>query len=303
MRPTRNGARMLVGLVICLLAGSVATGQSSAAPLDGSPPRQYVALGDSYVAGPGVPVQTGLPPGCARSDHNYPALVQASLRAGSFRDASCSGATTRDMTAAQRTRAGTNSPQLDALSEGTELVTLGIGGNDIGFSEIITTCARISSTKLAGAACRDNYNRGGEDQLDRRIRDTAPKVAAVLEEIDERAPDARVLVVGYPTILPDAGPGCYPVVPFSAGDVRYLRELTKSLNAMLAEQADEADAEFVDTYGPSIGHDICQLPGAKWVEGLVPTSPAAPVHPNARGMRASADAVQAALARRPASAQ
>ncbi len=299
MRPTRNAARMLVVLVICLLAGSAGAGQGAAAPLDDESPEQYVALGDSYVAGPGVPVQTGLPPGCARSDHNYPSLVQGSLRAVSFRDVSCSGATTRDMVAAQRTPVGTNGPQLDALGEDTELVTLGIGGNDIGFAEIITTCAKISSTKLTGAACRDNYQRGGEDQLARRIRDTAPKVAAVLEEIDERAPDARVLVVGYPTILPDSGPGCYPAVPFSAGDVRYLRELTKSLNAMLAEQADGADAEFVDTYRPSIGHDVCQLPGTKWVEGLVPTSPAAPVHPNARGMRASADAVSAALAGRP----
>jgi hypothetical protein len=93
-----------------------------------------------------------------------------------------------------------------------------------------------------------------------------------------------VLLVGYPAILPDEGPGCFPVVPFSPGDVAYLRGVEKALNAMLADEAAGAGVDFVDTYTPSIGHDACQPPGTRWVEGLVPTAPAAPVHPNARGM-------------------
>jgi len=100
-----------------------------------------------------------------------------------------------------------------------------------------------------------------------------------------------VLVVGYPTILPDSGPGCFPVVPFSPGDVAYLRGVEHQLNAMLADVARSDSAEYVDTYHSSIGHDMCQLPGTKWVEGLVPTSPAAPAHPNALGMRNSANDV------------
>jgi lysophospholipase L1-like esterase len=199
------------------------------------------------------------------------------------------------MTAPQPVTGGANRPQLGALTGRTALVTLGIGGNDIGFGEIITSCAARSSTQPLGAACRDFYHQGGRDQLAERIARTAPKVAAVLHEIDKRAPRAKVLVVGYPTILPDSGPGCYPVVPFSAGDVAYLRATEKALNAMLANQAARAGVTFVDTYRPSIGHDICQLPGTKWVEGLVPTAPAAPVHPNALGMRHSANQVLAAL--------
>jgi lysophospholipase L1-like esterase len=251
---------------------------------------EYVALGDSYVAGPLIPTQTG-PPGCARSDHNYPSLVAKALGTAVFRDASCSGATTRNMAGAQAVTGGSNAPQLDSLTASTDLVTVGIGGNDIGFGEIITTCAKLSSTNLVGAACRDHYRRAGRDQLVERIKNTGPKLAAVLKGIAERAPKARVLVVGYPGILPDSGPGCYPLVPFSAGDVAWLRGVTKSLNGMLAQQAEKADAEFVDLYRPSIGHDVCTLPGTKWVEGLVPTSPAAPAHPNALGMRAGADAV------------
>jgi hypothetical protein len=249
---------------------------------------EYVALGDSYTAGPLIPVQTGQPAGCLRSDHNYPSLVRQSLRSSSFRDVSCSGATTAEMTKAQQVTGGANPPQLTALTRSAALVTLGIGGNDIGFAQIIEACATRSSTKPLGAACKDYYNQGGHDELDARIDATAPKVAAVLDAIHQRSPDATVLVLGYPTILPDKGPGCYPVVPFSPGDVAYLRQVEKHLNAMLAAQAASGHAQFVDTYRSSIGHDICQLPGTKWVEGLVPTSPAAPVHPNALGMRNNA---------------
>ncbi len=204
---------------------------------------------------------------------------------------SCSGATTRDLTAPQTTRAGVNPPQLDALTPDTRLVTLGIGGNDLGFGEIVQECAARSPREPAGAACRDFYTAGGTDRLAARIADTAPAVAAALAGIARRSPTARVLLVGYPALLPDTGPGCFPAVPFSPGDVAYLRETQLRLDAMLVRQARAAGVDHVDTYRPSIGHDMCQLPGVKWVEGLVPTSPAAPVHPNALGMTATAQAV------------
>ena len=58
------------------------------------------------------------------------------------------------------------------------------------------------------------------------------------------------------------------------------------LRDMIATQAEENGASFVDTYTPSLGHDACQLPGTKWVEGYIPLSPAFPLHPNALGMAA-----------------
>jgi lysophospholipase L1-like esterase len=193
-------------------------------------------------------------------------------------------------------RSGTSAAQLDALSRDTELVTLSIGGNDIGFGEIVAECAQRSPQQPAGSACKDHYTAGGHDQLIDRIDAAAVDVRDALAEIKQRSPDARVLLVGYPVILPDDGPGCFPVVPFSPGDVAYLRETQQRLNAALADGADAAGVDYVDTYTPSIGHDMCQLPGAKWVEGLVPTAPAAPVHPNALGMAAMAAAVVDALA-------
>ncbi|GAY10683.1 putative secreted hydrolase [Pseudonocardia sp. N23] len=256
-----------------------------------APPGRYVAMGDSYTAGPLVPIQTGKPVGCLRSTNNYPALVAKGLAFTTSQDVSCSGATTANLAGPQGTGLGTNAPQLDALGPDVSLVTLGIGGNDIGFVSIIVDCATRSPVRPSGAACHDHYTAGGTDELAARIDATAPKIAAALAAITQRAPQARVLLVGYPALLPDTGAGCFPVVPFSAGDVAYLRGVEKQLNTMLADQAAAAGVGYVDTYTPSIGHDMCADHGTRWIEGLIPTSPAAPAHPNAAGMRGMADAV------------
>ena len=255
-------------------------------------PESYAALGDSYTAGPGVLLQQPDPVGCFRSDHNYPHLVARS-RGSVLRDVSCSGAKTGDLFAPQVVFGGSNPPQLQALDAEVDFVTVQIGGNDIGFSEILERCA---SPLPLGTPCQNAYVVGGVDELGRRIAATAPRVAAALAEVRRRSPAARVLVVGYPAILPELQPGCWPVMPIAPGDVPYLRDVEKRLNAMLATQAAAAGATYVDVYGPSIGHDACQLPGARWVEPLVPLSPAAPVHPNALGMEGMAAVVAAAMA-------
>jgi lysophospholipase L1-like esterase len=282
-----------------LLAVVVPVGLATPAAANPVPVQRYVALGDSYAAGPLVPVPTGEPVGCVRSNRNYPSVVAKTLGVADFRDVSCSAATTEHIAGPQNVPLGVNPPQLEELASGTELVTITIGGNDIGFGEIVSECTQRSPLQPTGSACKDHYTAGGTDELAQRIDEAAPQVAGVLAAIDERSPDARVLLVGYPAILPDEGPGCFPVVPFSPGDVAYLRGVEKALNAMLAEQAAAAGAGFVDTYAPSIGHDVCQPPGTKWVEGLVPTAPAAPVHPNALGMAEIGAMVVEALAEEP----
>jgi lysophospholipase L1-like esterase len=104
-----------------------------------------------------------------------------------------------------------------------------------------------------------------------------------------------VYVVGYPDILPEYSDGCWPLVPLAYGDVSYLRQTEKELNGMLAAEASAYGAAYVDTYTPTIGHDVCQAPGRKWIEGLVPASAAAPFHPNALGEAAMARALEAAI--------
>ena len=282
--------RLLAGGVALLLAaglsGAVTTAQAQSDTI------RYVALGDSYTAGPYIPSQLADPPGCRRSDHNYPHLV-AAWTGAQLRDVSCSGATTEDLFAPQSVAGGAHVPQLTALSSDATLVTVGIGGNDIGFGDIVASCVSVSPL---GTPCQDRYAGPGGGRISARIAETAPRIALVLAEIARRAPSATVLLVGYPAILPDAYDGCWPVMPIAWLDVRYLRDKQKELNAMLAQQAAAAGARYVDTYGPSLGHDACALPGGRWVEPVVPLAPAAPVHPNGAGMQATARAVVLALA-------
>ena len=275
----------LLSLAIFVAAVTATTGLTACEP----PPDTYVALGDSYVSGPLIPTQSSNPYGCLRSDRNYPSVVRPQIKVTKFTDVSCSGANTNDLYAPQNVTPGpANPPQLDALNRQTKVVTLGIGGNDIGFSDIAKNCG---SQNPFGPGCKADYVHDGRDELSEEITALGPKLDRALTEVKTRAPRAKAFLVGYPTVLPETGNGCYPMVTILPGDVVYLREKFKELNAKLKSRAEAAGVTYVDAATPSIGHDFCQLPPAKWVEGIIPTSPAAPVHPNAAGMAGTANTV------------
>jgi lysophospholipase L1-like esterase len=278
--------RSLVAALVCA-AALVAVAPAAAAPVD-----SYVALGDSFASGPITPLYEQ-PFGCLRSTNNYPHLVARRLGIKTFRDVSCAGASTHHMYDAHGVTPGpANPPQLTALATDTDLVTLTIGGNDIGFGGIAQDCASLDP---ATPKCTATYNAGG-DQLSARIAATAPKVAAVLADIHARSPDARVLVVNYSAIFPQAPPYCWPFLTVADGDVQYLRAKQEELNAMLASAAAAGNAELIDVYAASRGHDACQLPLIRWVEPVVPFILAAPIHPNLQGDDAMAGLIAAAVA-------
>jgi lysophospholipase L1-like esterase len=262
----------------------------------------YVALGDSYTAGLGIPEQTGATAGCGQSTSSYPHLVARSLRLR-LTDMSCSSATIPDLTAAQQTGQGTNPAQLSALSAGTALVTLSIGGNDIGLIGIVTQCTELdlipalipgrSSSTLT--PCEHFYTSGGVDQIQQRIQAVTGHLADTLAQIKQRAPRARVYVVGYPDLLPAGGGGCGDALGITAGDIAFLDQEEVRLNGVLEQVARAAGDGYVDTYTPSEGHDACAAAGSRWLEPLLPSAPAAPLHPNAIGERGMADAVVEAV--------
>ena len=253
--------------------------------------QEYVALGDSFTAGPLIPVQVPIF-GCLKSNNNFPNLTARELGLP-LKDASCSGAETEDMTNPQGVSPdGPNPPQFDRLSKKTRIVTLQIGGNDIGFSSIARDC---TSTSNQGTPCQDTYVHDGRDELSERIQATAPLVAAVLDGIAARSPKARVFVVNYAAILPHSGSGCWPQMPITDGDVPYVRAKQEELNAMLATEAAAAGAELIDWYAASVGHDACQLPVIRWVEPVVPVNAAAPIHPNLGGMLGASQLLTAAI--------
>ena len=254
--------------------------------------QEYVALGDSFTAGPLIPLQIA-PFGCLKSNNNFAHLTARRLGLP-LKDPSCSGAETEDMTNAQGVTPGPNPPQFESLSKKTRIVTLQIGGNDIGFSGIAENCM---SDSPEGTPCQDHYVVNGRDEISERIQATAPLVAAVIQGIHARAPKARVLVVNYAAILPHQGDGCWPQMPITRGDVPYVRAKQEELNAMLAAQAAANGAELLDWYGASVGHDACQPPVIRWVEPVVPVNAAAPIHPNLGGMIGASNLLVAALRR------
>ncbi len=275
--------RMSVMAVAMLAVLAVFAGGARAA--------NYVALGDSYAAGPLIPNPL-LPLGCLKSSNNYAHLAAPGIGL-TLRDATCSGATTEDMTNPQNVDPdGPNPPQFDSLDAETTVVSLTIGGNDIGFSDIALDCVTINPFSTP---CKNKYASGGKDQIAERIAATAPKVDAVLDGIEERSPSAEVFVVNYAAIFPETGFGCWPQMPIGFGDVPYLRAKQKELNAMLATQMAANGATLVDWYKASIGHDACKGSSTRWVEPVVPSNPAAPIHPNKAGMQGAANALVAAV--------
>jgi lysophospholipase L1-like esterase len=297
-----TGAVAAFALTLGLFAVHAATRQSPARTL-------YIALGDSYAAGPGMPTQFDVPSGCERSSHSYPVLVAGhlALSASQFRDASCSSAVIADLTAPRNTGSTTDPPQLSMLSADATLVTLGIGGNDLGFRSILTRCVELDALGVLvaetfhatdnRAPCRTSYTSGGADEIQQKIQAASVALAAALLRIHDLVPRARVLVVGYPDLLPASdGGACARVLGITSGDVDYLNNEELQLNRMLSSQATAAGDGYVDTYTPSIGHDACAAPSIRWIEPLVPAAPTAPMHPNAVGQQGIADAVERAIA-------
>jgi|LULW01.1.fsa_nt_gb lysophospholipase L1-like esterase len=226
----------------------------------GEYPR-YVALGDSYTAAPLVP-ETDPEDGCLRSSGNYPSLVAAGLEGTVLADVSCSGADTASLVGVQRTFDGETRPaQLDAVTEDTALVTLSMGGNDFGlFSTVVGGCAQVADSDPDGSPCTDVAS-GDATEVLAKIEQ---RVASAVAGIRDRAPDARVLVVGYPRIVPQGAESC-DALPLAAGDLPFARTVNRGLAEALEEGATRAEAEYVDVYALSKGHDVCS--DDPWIAG------------------------------------
>jgi lysophospholipase L1-like esterase len=261
-----------------------------------------VALGDSYTAGPDIPDQTGVTAGCEQSSSSYPYLVAQRLRLH-LTDMSCSSATVASLDTPQSTSDGTNPAQLSALSAAATLVTLGIGGNDVDWASVITRCTELDLVPVlihSGIAsdvkpCQAYYTSDGTDQVQQKIDAAAGHLAGVLTQIRHRAPHARVYVVGYPDLLPGTGDTCAHTLGITQGDLTFLNNEEIRLNSALRQDAEAAGDGYVDTYTLSASHNACSAEDSRWIEPLVPASPAAPLHPNAVGEQGMADAVAQAV--------
>jgi lysophospholipase L1-like esterase len=254
--------------------------------------KRYVALGSSMAAGPGIrPGAAGAPRLAGRSARNYPHLVAQRLSVDLV-DVTFSGATTAHLLADRQQGAP---PQLTALDGSESLVTVTIGGNDVGYVPLLMAASLPPWARrlpLLGGRIAELLDR---DARDRALADVFESLCEVGRELRRRAPDARVFFVDYLTLLPPEG---VPAQPLSDADADMGRHVAGSLERLTADAAAQTGCDIIHAGAASRDHHAWSAepwtttPG-KFVVPL-PGRPA-PLHPNAAGMRAVAELVTAAL--------
>jgi lysophospholipase L1-like esterase len=300
MRTSLLGAITATSLLGATLLAVPAVGSEPVTPVEPAY-TEYVAMGDSFTASTGfstLPDTRFVPIGCTQSKTDYPHQVAAMLQVATFVDASCGGATIDNLAGPQKTFGGINAPQLDRLTPTTDLVTIGISGNDIGMVQVSVECAIAGLTLTS---CKAQNTKGGVDRVSARIAATQVELEAAVQAVKERSPHARVILVNYLESVPDSGRACFPLVPVRQVDMPWLSDKFKEMNAMIAAAAANTGADLADTYTPTIGHSVCAPPRTRYVEtvGVLTLNPigsiSAPLHPNIAGATAQAAAVYAEI--------
>lgn len=246
---------------------------------------RYVALGDSFAAlGPTSAPTTG-PADCHRSTRNYAALIAERPDVGDLVDVTCGGALTPDMTSPQTTA---SPPQFDALGPDVDLVTLSIGGNDIGFGDIVS-CILHTPRVSTGPPCRDRLEFPVTDALD----ELGSRLDEVYSGIRHRSPDARIVTTAYLPLVPVHG-GCDFVSRMNPGDVTWTRHVTDRINMIVTDAAERAGAVAVL---PDDAEDrsACAAPAERYTDFTGVETGSHPMHPTAAGHRAMAQAVTGVL--------
>ncbi|MGH1526526.1 SGNH/GDSL hydrolase family protein [Leifsonia sp. L25] len=238
---------------------------------------------------------------------NYPHTAAA--RAGlELTDVSCTDATIADLFAPKKDVPA----QTDALSASTSVVSLTIGGNDLGFASVLQSCLAASAQGplLSGeASCRAKYTVGGVDTLSKKVTDrVAPALRDAVTRIRAKAPNARVVVVGYPALMPDAvhtpAGGCFASLklfgtsfPYATADLAYMNSVQSTLDVQSKAAAEAAGADYVSLMGNTFDHSSCSAsPYLNPVELSGLSASPANLHPNATGLAYAGQAVGNVLA-------
>ncbi|MET9627026.1 SGNH/GDSL hydrolase family protein [Lentzea sp. NPDC006480] len=238
------------------MAGVLAVALMAPAPFA----PEYVALGDSYASGAGA--GSYVDGSCRRSSNAYPALQGKDFP--SFKFVACSGATTKSLKS-----------QFKALSPGTSFVTITIGGNDLGFVDVMTTC-----TLNGNSSCEKRVEKArafARDQLPARLDTT-------YAAIKEAAPSAQLVVLGYPRLF-TPNDGCRTL---SARKRQALNDAADELSDVTAAAAQRAGARYVDVREAFADHGVCA--DEPWINALVnPTDDS--YHPDKAGQAAYFEAL------------
>ncbi|MFB6874736.1 SGNH/GDSL hydrolase family protein [Streptomyces sp. NPDC056323] len=317
MASIRTRLTVLGSAVALAACAQVPVQLAGAAPAAAAASYDWVALGDSYTAGviPAAGDTFEIPrDGCERTDRSYPQVIDRDL--GGLIDltnVSCGAATIEDVTFRAQEPIGRHlppfsedpdypfppvPPQSEAVGPGTDVITVGVGGNTLGFAGILSRCLQLGSDSGGeGTPCKDDL----AESIPGRLAKVSSDYDQMLAVLHERAPKAKILAVGYPTVVPEDTSKCRyndleQFGPITRGDLDWLRQdVMKPLNKAIEKSAGAHDAAtFVDLYDSSRNHSVCDA--GKWVEGVLTNShQVSLVHPNARGHRNAADHVTSAI--------
>jgi len=245
--------RLLPAALLVLVTPLISSG-----PAQASAPS-YVALGDSYSSGTGTRSYISDGTSCQRATYAYPSLIAAS-RGYALNFRACSGARIGDVT----------NSQLGALSSGTRYVTISVGGNDAGFADVLTECA----TPWWAGDCN-----GAIDSAQSFINNTLPgRLSTLYTSIRSKAPNAKVVVVGYPRIF--MGEDCNAGTWFSPAEMTRLNQTADLLNSRTSTVAANKGFSFANPTSRFVGHAVCD--DVEWINGLSnPVSES--YHPNRAG--------------------
>jgi lysophospholipase L1-like esterase len=246
-------------VLACFVTSSLLTlVTATPAAAAGTSSVDYVAMGDSYSSGVGAPGQSGL---CLRSPLSYAAQWAKKNDPASFRTLACGGAETSDVLLFQ----------VPFLSRRTDLVTITIGGNDAGFASSVISCTLSGDAACAATVqtARDHISGTLPAALDRTYR-----------AIRRKAPDARVIVMGYPRLF-DVGSASCGIAGMSITKRRYLNDGADDLAGVIRSRAEAAGFTYVDVRDRFDGHGACAA--SPWINALTVIPPTDSFHPNAGG--------------------
>jgi lysophospholipase L1-like esterase len=221
----------------------------------------YVALGDSYSSGLGAGSYISSSGSCDRSTRAYPEQWAAGNSPASFVSVACAGATTADVL----------SSQVSALSASTTLVSITIGGNDAGFSSVMETCVLESTSSCVNAVSAAEAF--ATSQL-------PAKLDATLQKIRADAPNARIVVLGYPRLYDLSKSGS--CIGLSTTDRTALNNGADALDSALATAAANNGDTFADVRAQFAGHEICDG-SSSWLNSVDIFAISSSYHPNANG--------------------
>lgn len=246
-------------VVITALATTV-LGVVAAAPASAQTSVHYVALGDSYSSGVGAGSYISSSGSCDRSTNAYSQLWANANGPASYVSVACSGATTSSVI----------SSQLSALSSSTTLVSITIGGNDVGFSSTMETCVLGSTSRCVSAV-----NAG-----DAEIASQLPgELNNVLGDIAHNAPQARVIVLDYPELYDlSRSSTC---IGLSTTDRTDLNQAADQLDSAVQAAAGRFGDTFVDVKANFAGHSICD--SSPWLHSVNILDLTESYHPTAAG--------------------